>query len=314
MVTWIDALSRTRRGIASALARVFTSQDGGTRVDQDALEALEGTLVQADLPVRLASELVAELGRNYKGLRVDARDMLRQLLVKALGPATPFTWPVGPDPLVVLVVGINGSGKTTTCAKLAHAAQLAGRRPLLGAADTFRAAGSDQLRIWAERIGCESVVGRTGSDAAAVAFDAVDAAVARGCDVVLIDTAGRMHTKQPLMEELGKVRRAMGKRVSHAPHETWIVLDAALGQNALLQARQFHEAASLTGVVVAKLDGTAKAGFVFSLVRELQVPIRFVGLGEAIEDLVPFDARSFVDALLGYESPYKDQTDARASR
>lgn len=313
MVTWLNALARTRRQIADAVTRVFTRSDRGEKVDQAALEELESTLLLADLPARLAADITSEMAAAYKGLRVDARAMLRQLLVKALGPATVYDWPVSQKPLTILVVGINGSGKTTTCAKLAHRAREAGRRPLLGAADTFRAAGSDQLRIWSERVGCEAVVGKTGSDAAAVAYDALEAAAARDCDVVLIDTAGRMHTKQPLMEELSKVRRALGKRVPGAPHETWIVLDAAMGQNAITQARMFHEIAHLTGVVVAKLDGSAKGGFVFSIWRELQVPIRFVGLGEDLQDLAPFDPGSFVDALLGYESPYKEARDGGAS-
>jgi len=313
MVTWLNALARTRRQIAEAVTRVFTRSDKGEKVSHETLEELESTLVLADVPARLAAEIAAEMGRSYKGLRVDARDMLRQLLVKALGPATPYDWPATHKPLTILVVGINGSGKTTTCAKLAQKARQAGRRPLLGAADTFRAAGADQLRIWAERVGCETVVGTTGADAAAVAYDALEAAAARDCDVVLIDTAGRMHTRQPLMEELGKVRRAIGKRVPGAPHETWIVLDAAMGQNAITQARMFNEIANLTGVVVAKLDGSAKAGFIFSILRELQVPIRFVGLGEGLEDLAPFDPAAFVDALLGYESPYKDARDVGTS-
>jgi fused signal recognition particle receptor len=312
MVTWIDALARTRRNLAGALSRVF-SRGEGEKVDQAALDELEAVLLAADLPARLAAETVAELSRNYKGLRVDARDMLRQILVRSLGEAAPYTWPTAPAPLTILIVGINGSGKTTTCAKLAHVARRAGRTPLLGAADTFRAAGSDQLRIWADRVGVEVVTGKTGADAASVAYDALDAALARGCDVVLVDTAGRMHTKQPLMEELGKVRRAMAKRCPGTPHETWIVLDASMGQNAIAQARTFHEVAQLTGVVVAKLDGSAKGGFLFSVVRELQVPIRFVGLGEGVDDLAAFSPSAFVDALLGYESPYKENVDAGAS-
>ncbi len=306
MVSWINALSRTRRQVAGALANIFSRGDKGEKLDSEALEELEATLLLADIPARLAAELTGEIEKAYKGLRVDGRDMLRQFLVRALGEVQPYSWP-SMDPLLsILVVGINGSGKTTTCAKLAGLAARAGRRPLLGAADTFRAAGSDQLRIWAERVGCEAVVGQTGADAAAVAFDALAAARARGCDVAIIDTAGRMHTKQPLMEELSKVRRSMTKCIEGAPHEIWLVLDASLGQNALVQARMFNEAAPLTGVVVAKLDGSAKAGFIFSITRELKLPIRFVGLGEGMDDLAPFEPTAFVNALLGYESPYKE--------
>ncbi|MCZ7591152.1 MAG: signal recognition particle-docking protein FtsY [Kiritimatiellae bacterium] len=306
MVTWINALARTRRQFSDALSRVFTRGEKGEKVDAETLEELEATLLLADMPARLASELVAEIEKAYKGLRVNGRDMLRQLLCRTLGETTSYTWPEVSPPLSILVVGINGSGKTTTCAKLARLAKDAGHRPLLGAADTFRAAGSDQLRIWAERVGCESVIGQTGADAAAVAYDALAAARARNCDVAIIDTAGRMHTKQPLMEELSKVRRAMSKNIEAAPREIWLVLDAALGQNALVQARMFNEVAPLTGVIVTKLDGSAKAGFLFSITRELGLPIRFVGLGEGIDDLAPFDSASFVDALLGYESPYKE--------
>ena len=307
MVTWISALAKTRNRIAGALARVFARK----RIDAETLEELEATLLQADLPPRLVAEVIHEMDRSYKGLEVDARDILRQLLVRGLGAVRTFDWAQAPRPCAVLVVGINGSGKTTTCAKLAHAAGRAGRKTILCAGDTFRAAGSDQLRIWADRVRCDVVAGQTGADAAAVAYDAVDALVSRGKDMLFVDTAGRMHTKAPLMEELGKLKRAMAKRLPDAPHETWIVLDASMGQNALIQARMFQEIAGLTGVVIAKLDGSAKAGFLFAVQCELNVPALFVGLGEAMEDLAPFDPDAFVRALLGYESPYKE-TPARA--
>ena len=309
MVAWIDALARTRNRITSVLARVFTKSG----LDAATLEELESTLLQADLPPRLVAEVVTELERGYKGLQVDARDVLRQLLVRGIGTTRTFDWQAAARPLTVLLVGINGSGKTTTCAKLAHLAARSGRRPLLCAGDTFRAAGSDQLRIWAERVKCEVVAGQTGADTAAVAYDAVEAVLSRGLDVLFVDTAGRMHTKQPLMEELAKVKRAMAKRLPEAPHETWIVLDASMGQNALTQARMFQEVAGLTGAVIAKLDGSAKAGFLFAVQRELQVPVLFVGLGENMEDLAPFEPQAFVDALLGYESPYKEASPGRAT-
>lgn len=302
MASWLDALSRTRNRMANALSRIFSRQ----KLDDETLEELEATLLQADLPPRLVSETIAELQQHYRGQEVDARDLLRQLLIKGLGATRTFDWKNVPRPLAVLLVGINGAGKTTTCAKLAQQARRDGRKPLLGAGDTFRAAGSDQLRIWADRVKCDVVAGQTGADTAAVAFDAVDALLARKLDVLFLDTAGRMHTKQPLMEELSKVKRAMAKRLPEAPHETWIVLDASMGQNALTQARMFKEVAGLTGAVIAKLDGSAKAGFVFSVQRELQVPVLFVGLGEQMNDLAPFDPAAFVDALLGYASPYKE--------
>ena len=308
MASWLHALARTRNRIASTLSRVFSR--GG--LDADTLEELEATLLQADLPPRLVGEVVKDLESTCKGTEVDVREELRKLLVRGLGVTRLFDWSAAQKPLTVLVVGINGSGKTTTCAKLAHLAMNSGRHPLLCAGDTFRAAGSHQLRIWAERVKCEVVAGQTGADTAAVAYDAVEALLSRGLDVLLVDTAGRMHTKQPLMEELGKVKRAMAKRLPAAPHETWIVLDASMGQNALTQARMFQEVAGLTGVVIAKLDGSAKAGFVFAVQRELQVPVLFVGLGEDMDDLAPFEPQAFVDALLGYESPYKEASSNRA--
>lgn len=308
MVAWIDALARTRNRIAGALSRVFARKS----LDAETIEELESTLLQADLPPRLVGEVVADLEKSYKGLDVDAREVLRKLLVQGIGTVRTFAWTSAPRPLTVLLVGINGAGKTTTCAKLAHLAKQAGRQPLLCAGDTFRAAGSDQLRIWAERVKCEVVAGQTGADTAAVAFDAVEALLSRKLDVLLVDTAGRMHTKQPLMEELSKVKRAMGKRMAEAPQETWIVLDASMGQNALTQARMFQEVAGLTGAVIAKLDGSAKAGFVFAVQRELKVPVLFVGLGEGMDDLAPFEPQTFVDALLGYESPYKEAATNRA--
>jgi fused signal recognition particle receptor len=299
MTSWMQALARTRSRIAAAFSRVLSS---GGRVDAATLEDLEATLLLADVPAPLAAgwleKLRVESGRGASPPAAALRGMLLESLpapdtVSWRGPAMPFT---------VLVLGINGSGKTTTCAKLAGRVKAAGMAPLLAAADTFRAAGSDQLRIWAGRVGCEVVGGAMGADAAAVAYDALEAAIARHSDVLIIDTAGRMHTKAPLMQELQKVQRALAKRLPSAPHETWMVLDASMGQNALNQARVFNETIPLTGAVIAKLDGSAKAGFIFSIARDLKVPIRFVGLGEGPDDLAPFDPPAFVDALLGSPS------------
>lgn len=298
MGSWFQALAKTRKTLSSALSGLLGREEGATT---DTLEDLEATLLSADVPVRLVGELLADLEAT-RARHESLKDVLRRDLVRALGSSAPFLWKRGTKPLTVLIVGVNGSGKTTTTAKLAWRVKQEGLRPLLGAGDTFRAAGADQLRLWADRVGSDVVAGATGGDAAAVAFDAVDAAVSRGSDVLLLDTAGRMHTKKPLMQELDKVRRAMSKRLAGAPHETWIVLDATIGQNALAQARMFHEIYPLTGVVVAKLDGSAKAGFLFAVTKELGVPVRFAGLGEQQEDLVPFDSEAFVDALLGVES------------
>ncbi|HPG01255.1 MAG TPA: signal recognition particle-docking protein FtsY [Kiritimatiellia bacterium] len=296
MVTWIDALARTRSRITGVLSRVLRGRD---KPDDVSLEELEAILLSADVPARLVAHLIGELDKGYAGLRVSRRDMLKRMLSDALKSSNSFSWQRDASPLVVLVVGVNGSGKTTTCAKLAALARREGLRPLLGATDTFRAAGSDQLRLWADRIGCESVTGAAGADAAAVAYDAVAAALARDCNAVIIDTAGRMHTKKPLMQELQKVRNALDKKLPGAPHETWIVLDATLGQNAITQAMVFHEAVPLTGAIIAKLDGSSKAGFAFAVTKELGIPIRFAGLGEAAGDLVPFDPDAFAQALVG---------------
>ena len=296
MVTWINALAKTRNKIGAALATVFKRPDA---VDEDVLEELEDTLLSADVSLRLVTEWTDALRKGYRGLNVSAQSMLRERLLRSLETCVPFEWPTEPRPHTTLIVGVNGTGKTTTAAKLAWRAKQQGLTPLLAATDTFRAAGADQLRIWAERVDCDVVAGQQGADAAAVAYDALDAAHHRGRDVVLIDTAGRMHTRQPLMNELGKVRRAITNRLARDPDETWIVLDASMGQNAIIQARQFHQMVPLTGCIVSKLDGSSKAGFVFSVVHELGVPVRFAGLGEGMEDLTPFDAESFVDALLG---------------
>ena len=305
MVTWIDALAKTRAKVGAALSRVFKKSNA---LDEDAVEELEDTLLRADVSMRLVTEWTDALQQGYRGLQVSREEIVRELLVKALGEKKAFEWPAEPRPYTILLVGVNGTGKTTTAAKLAWRAKEAGLKPLLAATDTFRAAGADQLRIWADRVGCDVVAGQQGSDAAAVAFDAMDAALARGCDAVIIDTAGRMHTKQPLMNELGKVRRAITSRLKREPDETWIVLDASMGQNAIIQARQFHEMIPLTGVIVSKLDGSAKAGFVFSIIKELETPIRFAGLGEGMDDLAIFDPDEFVDALLGHTTEEVAQT------
>ena len=298
MVTWLSALGKTRRNLAGALAKVFSG--GGQDLDEDSIEDLEEHLLGADVPVALVNELVVMLEKNYRGLNVSRREKLSEILVRHLGDSGPYHLTEGRElPESILVVGINGSGKTTTCAKLAYRAGMDGHKAMLAATDTFRAAGADQLRLWADRVGCEVVAGKMGSDAAAVAYDAISAARARSADLLIVDTAGRMHTKKPLMAELDKIRRALAKQDPEAPRETWIVLDASIGHNAVLQARYFNEVVPLTGAVVTKLDGSSKAGFLFSITRELGIPVRFAGLGESMEDLVPFNPESFVDALMG---------------
>ncbi|MFC1467883.1 signal recognition particle-docking protein FtsY [Verrucomicrobiota bacterium] len=296
MASWFNALSKTRDKIAGFFA------SAPNEVDEDTVEDLEEVLMASDLAPSIVMGLVDGLEKRARKNKTGLRETLKSLLLDELGDNPSFEWPKQDELFAVLIVGINGSGKTTTVAKIGHLAKEAGLKPLLGAGDTFRAAGSEQLKLWAEKVGCAVVGGKLGGDSASVAFDAVSAAMARHSDVVLVDTAGRMHTKGPLMQELAKIRRSMGKACEGAPHETWIVLDATLGQNAVIQAKYFHDITPLTGVIISKLDGSSKGGFLFSVKKELNVPILFAGLGEQQEDLVPFDAEEYVDALLGIKS------------
>jgi fused signal recognition particle receptor len=292
-----ERLVRTRTALSDGLSGLFR---GGRPIDQALLAELEALLYGADLGA-VAGELTEELSRLHKRgeLRgeADVRARLRAALLERLADPGPEV-ALAERPSVILIVGVNGSGKTTSIAKLAHRFQRAGKRVLLGAGDTFRAAAVDQLAVWAERNGAEIVRQRTGADPAAVAYDAVDAGVARGADVVLIDTAGRLHTQKSLMDELGKVRRVVARRLPGAPHHTWLVIDATNGQNAIEQARQFTQAVEVTGLIVAKLDGTARGGALFGIQRALGLPVRYVGTGEQAADLEPFEPEAFVDALL----------------
>jgi fused signal recognition particle receptor len=296
MVSWSKALSKTRSVLASALQGMVSD---GVEVDERTLEELEIALLKADLPPRLVAELVMDLEENQlQGNRTPA-DVIKESLARALKlpEGDPFDFPH--SPACILMLGVNGAGKTTTCAKLAWRAQQQGRKVMLGAADTFRAAGTEQLRLWGESLKVPVVSGRQGSDAAAVAYDALDAAHARGMDLLFIDTAGRMHTKDHLMDELEKMVRALKKRDANAPHATWMVLDASLGQNSLNQARIFHQSVPLSGLILTKLDGSSRAGFLFNIQKEMPgVPVMFSGLGEQKEDLVPFEPGAFLDGLL----------------
>jgi fused signal recognition particle receptor len=268
------------------------------------LEELERTLLEADFGVPATMELVDAMEQGVRAGRLKTPDDLRNALVARLADmlgslADPGRVARADAGLtVVLVMGVNGTGKTTTCAKLARRLQREGRRVLLAAADTYRAGAIAQLEVWAERLGVECVSGAPGGDPAAVAFDAIDAATSRGADTVIIDTAGRLHTQEGLMDELRKVTRVIARKVPGAPHETLLVLDGTVGQNALQQGRLFMQAALPTGVIVTTLDGSARGGAVAAVRRELNVPIRFIGVGETLEDLEPFDATAFAQRLL----------------
>ncbi|MDW5614739.1 signal recognition particle-docking protein FtsY [Mycolicibacterium sp. D5.8-2] len=288
----------------STLGRSMLGLLGGGDLDEDSWEEIEDTLLIADLgPVvteSVVTSLRAKMAASQVRTEADARAVLREVLIAELRPDLDRSikaLPHADKPSVLLVVGVNGTGKTTTVGKLARVLVADGRRVVLGAADTFRAAAADQLQSWASRVGAQVVRGPEGADPASVAFDAVDTGIAAGADVVVIDTAGRLHTKTGLMDELGKVKRVVGKRA--AVDEVLLVLDATIGQNSLPQARVFAEVVDITGVVLTKLDGTAKGGIVFRVQQELGVPVKLVGLGEGPDDLAPFEPAAFVDALLG---------------
>ncbi len=296
-------LTKTREALSDGISSLFR---GGRPIDQALLDELEELLYTSDLGP-LATELVEEVSRLHKrgelGGEEDVRAALRKHLLGALEQEGGEVDLDAAHPTVILVVGVNGSGKTTSIAKLAHRFQSQGKKVLLGAADTYRAAAADQLAIWAERNGADLVrQNKDGADPAAVAFDAVSAGVARGLDVVIVDTAGRLHTQRNLMDELDKVRRVIGKKMPGAPHHVWLVLDGTNGQNAIEQAKQFTASVDVTGLIVAKLDGTARGGAVFGIKSALGLPVRYVGTGEQLELLEVFEPEAFVDAILSREA------------
>jgi fused signal recognition particle receptor len=306
-VAELSAADRLRRGLVASRQRLAGQIEeafgrGGGDLRR-ALPEIEEALVSADVGVRISADLAARVRERVGPAAGSAeiRRALRDEVAAALGGDA------APDPAsrpwVVLVTGVNGVGKTTTVGKLAALHAAAGRKVLVIAADTFRAAAIEQLAVWAERAGAELVRQAPGANPAAVVFDGVKAALARGVDVVLVDTAGRLHTRTNLMEELRKVQRVVAREIPGAPHETLLVLDATTGQNALAQARTFAEALGLTGIVLTKLDGTARGGVAIAVRREIGVPIRYVGVGEGVDDLRPFDAREFAGALLDVEDP-----------
>lgn len=296
------AVERTRRGFFSRLGGLFQSPD----FDESLWDDLEEILIGADAGLPTTEVVLDNVRRRVKaeGVKQSAgvREILREELIEILrAPATePPAWVREPIPpmLIILVVGVNGAGKTTSIAKMGHAFRRDGAKVVLGAADTFRAAATDQLKVWGERIGVRVVAHKAGADPGAVVFDTLSAAESSQADIVMIDTAGRLHTKANLMEELKKMNRVIQRNHPDGPHETLLVLDATTGQNGLTQARTFADAVGVTGIILAKLDGTAKGGIAFAIAHELAIPVRFIGTGERMDDLAPFDARDFVDSLL----------------
>jgi fused signal recognition particle receptor len=322
----LSGLAKTRRAITEGIRGALSR---GVGLDAEALSSIEETLIAADLGVETAAHLVDVLRSEGIASETSPDQAVRGILAREiesilLSAETPPTSAEGPDagawqpnsgaeeqkaaafrtrprPFVTMIAGVNGVGKTTTIGKLAHLHTSEGRSVVLAAADTFRAAAGDQLSIWASRSGAQLVGGQMGGDAAAVAFDALEAALARSADVLIVDTAGRLHTQKNLMEELVKIKRVMGRRLPGAPHEILLVVDANTGQNALSQATLFDGALGLDGLILAKMDGTARGGIVVAIARELAIPVRFIGTGEGIEDMEPFDASAFAAGLLGLQ-------------
>jgi fused signal recognition particle receptor len=290
-----DRLRRTSDALVGRMGQLLA----GRRVDEELIDELEMLLFGADLGVKMAQSLLDEVRKSASGQDAGGvRRILRSSMLETLRCVEPRGGlEIAARPHVILVLGVNGSGKTTTIGKLAARYTAQGHRVILGAADTFRAAAIEQLQAWGERVGCDVIAGRPGSDPSAVAFDTVKAAVARRADVAIVDTAGRLQTKKPLMEQLGKMVRVIGRDLEGAPHETLLVLDANTGQNAISQARLFTEVASVSGLVLTKLDGTAKGGVILGLAAEFGIPLKHVGVGEAVEDLRDFSAEEFVEAI-----------------
>ncbi|HEX7395522.1 MAG TPA: signal recognition particle-docking protein FtsY [Anaerolineaceae bacterium] len=294
---WREGLSKTRKQTFDRLGALF----GVTDITADTWDELESILVQADMGIE-TTESVIQTVKDKAGFEMIARTeqlykLLRAELINRLDPVPPVNFD-GIQPAVILLVGVNGSGKTTTAAKLGKQFSMQGKQVLLAAADTFRAAAVDQLQVWGERLNIPVIAGQPNADPGAVAYDAVQAGLARKIDMVLVDTAGRLHTRFNLMEELKKVYRVVGKAMPGAPHAVWLVLDATTGQNALYQARAFKEAVKVNGIILAKLDSSARGGMAFAIQRELGLPILYAGLGEKPDDLTRFDPEAFVDGLL----------------
>jgi len=298
-----SGLAKTRDSIVNKIQRLATTK---SKIDDELLDKLEEILIAGDVGVETANIILADLRHRVKETKYESTTQLVSLLKEEITAILHVNddkepslavLPEASKPYVVMVVGVNGVGKTTTIGKMAYLYRQAGHKVVIGAADTFRAAANEQLEIWAKRAGVDIVQQSRGSDPAAVAFDALNSAVSGQSDIVIIDTAGRLHTKTNLMEELKKIKRVMDKRLTGAPHEVLLVLDASTGQNGLQQVKYFTAAVEVTGIVLTKLDGTAKGGIVLAISNEMKLPVKFVGVGESIDDLQPFNRRAFVDAL-----------------
>ena len=292
-----EGLAKTRKNLGEKIGSLFL----GAKVDASFLDELEEAMIAADMGAQTSAMVLRDLTERFERKELTTSDMvrdrLRELLRGIIAPKA-GRLAIGTTPAAILVVGVNGTGKTTTIGKLAARFKNEGKSVILAAGDTFRAAAAEQLSIWGERAGIPVIKHREGADPGAVVFDAIAAAKARNADVLIVDTAGRLHTKTNLMEELKKVRRIMARELPGAPHEVLLVLDATTGQNALVQAKMFHEAVGVTGIALTKLDGTSRGGIVFAIAKELDLPVKLVGIGEAIEDLRDFEPQEFVEALV----------------
>jgi fused signal recognition particle receptor len=295
-----NGLRKTHENFSARIKRIVLRTP---RLDAESLEELEAALISTDIGVDTALKIVESTREAAKqSAQVDVFAIARAQIERELGPASPGLAKAAQAPTVVLLIGVNGTGKTTSAAKLAHLLKLQGNTVLLAACDTFRAAAIEQLKIWGQRVGCDVIAGQYGADSAAIAYDASEAAIHRHADCLVIDTAGRLHTKKNLMEEMKKMHRSLRKKIPAAPHEVLLVLDSTTGANALNQAREFHHALGVTGLILTKLDGTAKGGIVVAIARELKIPVKFIGLGEQVDDLQPFSPKEFAAALFA-ESP-----------
>lgn len=294
-----SGLKRTKDSLGSQLDRMLKM---GRGIDEGILVPLEEALIQSDIGVELTTHLIDRVNEGITSHQLSNADAVRKLIhdeLLQIFRGTDAWWEKRyPQPAVFMIVGVNGVGKTTTIAKLAYEYKKQRKKVLICAADTFRAAATEQLEVWAGRVGVDLLKQKPGSDPAAVVFDALNSAKAQQKDLVLIDTAGRLHTKSNLMKELAKIRKVANREVAGAPHESWLILDATVGQNGIVQAREFMNITPITGIILAKIDGTAKGGIVVGIARELGIPIKFLGVGEALDDLIPFDPKKFVDTLL----------------